>query len=685
MIDSKTLHLITQNGLEAFALGRILDGIAALHTLLPYCATETIICAEAESLEKNYQYMLSFLRKGGEDQERGEVLEKIQQQGIVLLMQASRAIRISQGIDHYSKTFANLPPNILDKWSSLLTPEEIGETQDDLFDLLWTSPIWTAQDTARWYDFILGQQDMVQQHLAGAIFLAAWEHYDEEKMQLLGFLVDSECSRTRLSAVAYLLLLRFKYKELVPLMSPLPQSILTHKGRQLIPQLQYEMLIMLLSEKDMKQELEESESLTRDLLTNLKSIDINKIKAIIELKGRYLKNRLQRGFDPNLSRAPLLHTCKYLQRISHWFLPFDKTHPLFQSVMIDEKGNERQNLSSLVDFIMDCDVDKLATLYHIANDKEFSTVAKQLDDQKIPDIEDAIIPEYGFRFIIQDLYRFFLHSPLGSQLVNPFREEGTLLDFPDLAALFNAEECIDCCSMLLELGRDKEALTNLDNFINREGASVVSLILKGQIFMQTGRYTEAIASLRSAEMLQADNINILHLIAECYAALHRFEEELEYLQRLAELFPEEDTYRRLVPMTMVKAGRYEEALQLLFKLDYEASEDDKTIIDAIASTALKIDKLDIAERYTEKELQLTEGKRWQAHLRAGHIKLLQSNWKSCIDSYEQFVNFFCEDTGKDAKAALALLSKELDSLIPKGINKDDTLLIHDIVQAAVLK
>jgi len=685
MIDTKTLRLITQNGLQAFALGRILDGIAALHTLLPYCATEDIIFAEAESLEKNYHYMLSFLRSGGDDEKRSEVQAKIQRQGLVLLQQASRAIRISSVGDRYCKALADLPPDTLDKWSGLLTPEEIGEVQDDLFDLLWTSPIWTAQDTARWYDFILGQQDMVQQHLAGALFLAIWEHYDAEKIQLLNLLADSECHRTHISAVTYLLLLRLRYKELDSLMPPLPDSLLSHKGRRLIAQVQYELLLMLVSEKDMKKEMEESEALTRGLFKDLKSLNIDNIKAVIELQGRYIKNRIHRGLDLNLSRVPLLHSSKYMRRVSHWFLPFDKNHPLFQSVMIDKKGNEKQHFSMLVDVIMDCDVDKLATLYLVANDKDFSKAVQQIEDQQIPNIENAVIPEYNFRFIMQDLYRFFLHSPLHAQLVNLFREENTLLDFPNLAPLFSTDDTLNCCSLLLELERDKQALAILDNLINREGASVKSLILKGKVLIHMKRYMDATACLRSAEMLQPSNAEILRLLAECYAAQHRFEEELEYMQRLGELFPEEAAYRHLIPLTMVKAGRYEEALQLFFKLDYETPEDNGIIVASIAATAFALDKLDIAERYTEKELQQTKGKQWQAHLRAGHIKLIQKNWKRALDSYEQFVNTFCEETGKDAKAALAVFNDEEETLVSKGIAKDDILLIHDILQSAVLK
>lgn len=698
MIDLKTLRLITQNGLQAFALGRILDGIAALRTLLPYCATETIICAEVEGLEKNYHYMLSFLRQGGDDEKRSEVQAKIQRQGVVLLEQASRAIRISLNSDPYCKALSRVKgADLLDKWNSLLTPEEISDTQDDLFDLLWTSPLWTAQDTARWYDFLLSQRDMVQQHFMGAVFLSAWEHYDSEKIQLLNLLADSECHRTHITAVTFLLMLRLRHKELTALMPPLPGSLLSRKGRVLISQVQYEILLMLVSEKDMEQELKESEALTQGLFTDIKSLNMNNIKAIIELKARFLRNRLKRGLDPNLTKTALLHSCEYMHRIAHWFLPFDKNHPLFQSVMIDDKGNEKQRFSTLVDLIMDCDVDKMATLYLVSNDKDFSEVVQKVEEQDFPNFDNVVIPEYTFRLLIQDLYRFFVHSPLSSHLVNPFRQEQTLLDFPDMAVLFSSEECLSCCNLILELAsfapeqskdRFNLVLTTLDNLIEREGASVPALFLKGMTLRQMKQYTEAISCVRSAEILQPDNTDILRFLVECYATQHRYEEELEYLQRLSALLPENKKIRRLIPVTMDKIGRKEEALQLFFKLDYESTEEDEdyeTIISGIADTALALDKLDIAERYTEKELEHSDNKKWEAQLRMGHIRLLQGDWKGSLDCYEQFVNVFCEQNKAEAKTAISEFNKSQEMLVSKGIKKEDLLLIHDILQAAVLK
>ena len=89
LLDPKTLRNISQEGLQSFAQGHILDGISALHTLLPYVGTEDVVRVGAESLEKNYHYMLSFLRSGGDDEKRREVQAKLQRLGAVLVEHAT--------------------------------------------------------------------------------------------------------------------------------------------------------------------------------------------------------------------------------------------------------------------------------------------------------------------------------------------------------------------------------------------------------------------------------------------------------------------------------------------------------------------------------------------------------------------------------------------------------------------
>lgn len=148
--------------------------------------------------------------------------------------------------------------------------------------------------------------------------------------------------------------------------------------------------------------------------------------------------------------------------------------------------------------------------------------------------------------------------------------------------------------------------------------------------------------------------------------------------------PEDKRVQKLIPLTMNKVGRKEEALKHLFKLDYESTENDddyNEILSHIADTALSLGKLDIAERYTEKVLERQNGKDAEALLRAGHIKLLQGDWKSSLDNYEQFVNLYCKQHNEDISSALSQWNKNREMLIEKGIKESDLLLVRDIIIA----
>ena len=193
-------------------------------------------------------------------------------------------------------------------------------------------------------------------------------------------------------------------------------------------------------------------------------------------------------------------------------------------------------------------------------------------------------------------------------------------------------------------------------------------------------------------MLEPDNTDILRFLVESYARLGRFEEELEYLRRLAGLLPDDRSLRRLIPVTLTRLGRDEEALQLLFKLDYELEENDRdrgTVASLIADTALRLGKLDVAERYTEKgeEQRAKNGEsfasaKWEDPLRMGHIRLLQGDMKGCLDHYGQFVNIYCGEKGEDIKAALGVLDARWSDVKLLNGKSSDLLLIRDILQAA---
>lgn len=691
MIDNKTLNLITEKGIQSMASGHTLDGIAALRTLTPYCAGDDILRAKADNLEDSYSRMLAFLRQGGEDKMRNHVCSAIRRQGIALLQQTHRAIRLTRKDDLYSQTYTNLHDRyghdmqkaLTQKWASLNSPEETVDIEDDIFCCIWTSPLWTAHDTALWFDFIMQQQDTMQQHLCGALLLASWEYFDNEKMQLLCQFADSATPRTSLQASTYLLLLRLRHHSLGNIVPSLPKSLMQTNGKQLIAHVQHEMLLMLLSEKDLEQEFNETQELGKEILNGEQGLDAERLKEVLETKTRYLKRRIEKGMDINLNKASLLHNCQFMQNISHWFLPFDKSLPLFQSALTDEKGRMKENLSMMMDLIEDCDIDKLATLYLISTDKEFSDMAKQLDRHKLPvEKADLILPEYSLRHLIQDLYRIFTHSPLSTQLNNPFREGPALMDIPELARLMPEKQCLGICATLLELTQFEKAVSLIDTLAERKGATAPMLLAKGQALLSMNRYAEAAGCLRSAEVLDPDNALIQRMLIQCYAATKRFEEEEECIRRYLNLKPDDASCRKLLPLTLLKAGKTEEALQCLFRLNYEKP-DDADIIQCIATAAMQLGKLDLADRYTEKGLQLEEGKKWLCYFRGGHIRLLRGDWKGAMDYYLQYTDVFCKETGQAAGVALSQFDSERNTLLSQGLSEQDFILTREMLQAAI--
>ena len=110
--------------------------------------------------------------------------------------------------------------------------------------------------------------------------------------------------------------------------------------------------------------------------------------------------------------------------------------------------------------------------------------------------------------------------------------------------------------------------------------------------------------------------------------------------------------------------------------------DESVVIGGRLRVCLALDKLDIAERYTEKELELSDGKKWEAHRRMGHIRLLQGDWKSALGCYDKYIILFSKDFDGDTDIPLAKLTQSQEMLVEKGIKREDLLLIHDILQAS---
>ena len=253
--------------------------------------------------------------------------------------------------------------------------------------------------------------------------------------------------------------------------------------------------------------------------------------------------------------------------------------------------------------------------------------------------------------------------------------------------------------LLLELGKKKLTIRLLHEAIETGGATAAALLLSAKAHQQLGELGQAVSLARSAEMLEPQNVEVLRFLAECYVRQGRHEEELEYLRKMEQLGTPAPGLALLIAAATAAAGRKEEALQLYFKLDLEMPDDAgerPRVLSAIADIALQLGKLDVSQRYTEKELELPDRDQSEAHMRLGHISLLRGDWKSSISHYTSFINAFVQHHGGEPAAALARLKQSWQTLDAQRsmVNgqrsmlngqrsmEPDLLLIHDILQAS---
>ena len=315
-------------------------------------------------------------------------------------------------------------------------------------------------------------------------------------------------------------------------------------------------------------------------------------------------------------------------------------------------------------------------------------------------MEDAQVPPFSPRIVMQDLYRFFGHSPLSSQLTNPFKKNAYPAYFSVFFPLLTSPQQVSLAELLLELGQEKLTIRLLQKAIETEGASAPALLLLAKAHDGQGDLARAISLAQSAELLEPKNTDALRFLAESYARQGRYNEELEYLEKLKALSPAysapeggsspfkeeaEVGLALLIAAATAGAGREEEALQLYFRLDFEMPEDAESrplVYSAIADIALSLGKLDVAERYTEKELQARPSGVPEAQMRMGHIRLLGGDWKGSIGHYTEFINTYVQQNGGDANIALSKLNGQWTLLRKKGIGETDLQLIHDILQAS---
>ena len=687
-MDNVTLQNITESCRKELCALSIGSGLDQLKIIARYCF-DTQIISQVEEIEENYRSMLSFLARGGKDEERNLTQNRISQKAQKILRVAHRNIRMQEINNKYSKAFRELQSlygsepeeKLLGKWGTNLLSDEQMLIQDHLFSLIWTSPLWNQKQTAHWYEFISRQPEFVKIHLIGAVILSLWEYYDTEKMGFLFLFTDTECEKLNALTITALVLLAEKYQQEL---TACPELIKRYAEGNVGKYTTVVIKERLLMQQTLIAIKKEQEIMSGFSLT----ISPKEMEKLMNKKMAHLRFMIERGLDVNLgNRIELWYRCGFLrENVSHWWLPFEKSSPVIEELLIDKEGKFNKQAYQLVDLPTECDIDRYAMFAFLAKNQYKNDLLEQMAQSlNLAELSSGgtMVPYVNhLKTTMQNLYRIFVHSPLKNEIENPFSWHYNFWQNIILQDSFSEENAIELCTEMIDAQIYDQPVAWIDKLAETSGTSKIMLQLKSRCLYLMEEYHQAIASLTQLLFLDENDEFGLSMIQKCYEIIGRKDKQLEYIQKLLSLKPNDVTYLITAATVLIEMKKFDQALEHLFHLDV-INPDNPRFMVSIEICAIHLKKFDIALRYNQAILENPDFMdKYLEYLNAGHIHFIMGDWKKALNSYRQFK----AEVGlinKNAKKPIDpdkefLLNAEI--LKEMGISHADIHLMHDMIQ-----
>lgn len=484
-----------------------------------------------------------------------------------------------------------------------------------LFDYIFTSDIWTNGLATAMEEILLSPtvDSNDQQLIVSAIMLSTLENFDIAKFRtLINVYEKSTDERVRQRALvgwAFSVDSWWGFS-IYPEMAQLVERLLEDEHcRQELVELQKQIIFCINAEQDTRTIQKEimpdlmkgqSIRLTRNGIEEIEEDPMEDILhpdeqerklEQVEASFQRMLNMQKQGSDIYFGGFSQMKRFSFFSELSNWFVPFYVNHPAVSEVL----GKNRQNgfLRVMMEKGPFCNSDKYSFVFAFQQvlDRIPQNMREMLErgeasinEMAAEELESAT---YIRRIYLQDLYRFFRLFPQRTEFLNPFDLElGRYLFFSDpifsethLEPSFN-----EIAAFLLKQKRVKEAAYLLSNYgearrdfqfwmmagyVTRHGhkygVGAEELPVKGYDDLQC--YAKALE-------LQPGNERALVGYGRALFDRQAYAEALNTYDQLVNLRPEKKIYRLNRAISMTNLGQYTGALKDLYRLNYEAPEDE---------------------------------------------------------------------------------------------------------------
>ena len=635
-----------------------------------------------ETLKNEYDLMADYWMQGAIDPERDERYLKLLQRIYVLMgnIAIHRHLSASSFLQqlHSSARQTGRPMNLEDVRQEMenfvsevamleLEPEHTRKEKSQalfkahhqqmnlLFNYLLTSNIW-SDSTGHAMEELLSSPTIDsndQQLLVSAVTLSLMNRFDIAKFRtLVEVSLGSSDEHVRQRAlVGWVLGIDDDMQVIYPEERELVVKVL--KSKRLcaeLTELQIQMIYAMDAEKDtntirrdimpdilngqcfrvMKNGIEEIEDDPLEDVLNPDAADQRMEK--LEQSYRRMIDMQRQGSDIFFGEFSQTKRFPFFYDIANWFVPFYKQHPdIAQFVNNNENFHFIEPLLNKGPF---CNSDKysfLISFQQVVNSLPENVLQAlrngeaKLDDLGVQEDEQQQMPARIRRNYLMDLYRFFRLCPNRQTFVDPFFQNGPE---PPICVFFFSQMFY---KTPIEANKIEVTKVFKKHMYQREADFLLSTIPAS---MRDVQYYLLQKDYDAVLLLEPNNERALAGKARKLFRERYYPEANDVYERLTLLHPGKVNYMLNKAVCLVNMEEYEDALKLLYQLNYEHEED--VNIQRVLAWALTCDgKLPQADKLYQ-QLTSNDSATGEDYLNMGYCQWLMGRIKeadACFDKY----------------------------------------------------
>ena len=685
------------------------------------------------SIKEEYDLLCEYWRKGYDDTQRELLYQRMLQR--LFTFTSNVELRAHMKGSPYLMSLYQQPRQASRNWSTTLIRKQLEdfvsnaallELEPDhvradkeqqlyndhhkwmshLFNYIVTSAGWSEAVGNTFIELLsLPTVDVNDQCLiVSAITLSAMNNFDMEKLRVLmrAYQQTADQGVRQRALVGWVLSMNDHYMTLFPQQAAIVKELCDDsRCRDELTELQMQLFYSLMADAD-------SKTIEKDIIPDLikgnnlkitrnglEEVEEDQIEEILhpentELKMEKMEQRLhemadmqRNGSDIYFAGFKQMKRFPFFADLSNWFMPFYPKHPAIRDIW--QKSRNNRFLKSVMNAGAFCDSDKYS--FTLA----FKDVVGALPPSVVEMIEKGeatatplggMVPEeeqqspaFIRRSYLQDIYRFSRLHPVRTLFRNIFEQRETLTFFSShlfqdtaLQQRFN-----EMAAFMLKHGHTHEALLVLENADPEKlDYQFYMLYARAARLTDQGTMTPLECYQEALKLRPADTKALKGYARECFVQ-EMYEPAAETYDKLLETDTDNASLLLAKAACMANMGACEEALKLLYRLDYE-HHDDSAVNRTMAWTLTEAHQFEQAEKIYHRLLN-SEDARAEDYLNAAYCLWLSGRNGDAINMFRRYRDDF------DVEEADLL--NELDSehlrLSRNGISDIGFQLMRDAV------